>query len=183
MSLTIDQARHKASLIKLIIFDVDGIMSDGRIVYSSNGEELKFFHVQDGLGIKLVQKAGIQTAIITGRSSTLLKKRADELGIQNLIQGRDDKLSATKELLSKLNISAEAAAYMGDDLPDLAAIQYVGLGLSVSDASEYVTTHADFVTIAKGGHGAVREACEFILSAQNKLKPLIESYNLKNISL
>lgn len=183
MPATIDEARAKAAIIKLIIFDVDGVMTDGRIIYSSSGEELKFFHVKDGLGIKLLIQAGIQTAIITGRNSTLVKKRSDELGIQNLIQGRDDKLNAMQELLSKLNVSKESTAYMGDDLPDLAAIQYAGLGISVNDAADYVKAQADFVTQSRGGQGAVREACEFILSSQNKLNTLIEHYDLKNSQL
>jgi 3-deoxy-D-manno-octulosonate 8-phosphate phosphatase (KDO 8-P phosphatase) len=182
MNSKLEQARQKAAYIKLVIFDVDGVMSDGHIIYSSKGDELKAFHVKDGLGIKMLQKSGLITAIITGRHSELVKKRAEELKISHLVQGRDDKWSATQELISLLGISATEVAYIGDDLPDLAAIQYVGLGISVSDAMQYIKDHADYVTHAAGGYGAVREACEFILSSQNKLQMLIENYDLKNMA-
>jgi len=178
----IEKAKVKAALVKLVIFDVDGVMSDGHIVYSSKGDELKAFNVKDGLGIKMLQKSGLITAIITGRHSELVKKRAEELNITHLVQGREDKWLATQELISLLGFTASEVAYMGDDLPDLAAIQYVGFGVSVCDAMQYIKDHADYVTHAPGGYGAVREACEFILSSQNKLQHLIESYDLKSIA-
>jgi 3-deoxy-D-manno-octulosonate 8-phosphate phosphatase (KDO 8-P phosphatase) len=168
----------KASCLKLVIFDVDGVMSDGRIIYSNIKEETKAFNVKDGLGIKLLQAGGLDTAIITGRSSEIVSKRAAELGITNLVQGRDDKLAATQELIKQLKLDTHEVAYMGDDLPDLAAIQYVGFGIAPNDACKHVLEKADFVCTAEGGKGAVREVCEFILQAQKKLDLLITKYQL-----
>ncbi len=167
---------HLAKKIRLVIFDVDGVMTDGSIIYSSDGSEIKHFNVQDGLGIKLLHKSAIQTAIITGRNSTLVEKRAAELGIHHLVQGRDDKLRASLELINTLKLKRSEVAYMGDDLPDLGAIKHLGLGITVSNANEMVKQHADYICHNRGGNAAVREACEFILSAQEKLEDLTAEY-------
>ncbi len=165
MSLALEKARR----VKLLVLDVDGILSDGRLLYSNSGDETKAFFTADGVGIKLLQSEGVQVAIITGRSSEIVARRARELGIQHLMQGRDDKLVALRELLAELNLNLAATAYMGDDLPDLGAIQACALGMTVADGSEFVASHADWRSQRPGGRGAVREACEFILQAQDKL--------------
>jgi len=168
--------QNKAAAIKLVVFDVDGVMTDGRLYFSSLGDEVKAFNVKDGLGIKLLQEAGIATAIITGRTSQLVIKRATDLGITHLQQGREDKVMALKELLEKIDLPIESVAYMGDDLPDLAAIRYAGLGATVADALPIVVEHADWQAKYNGGEGAVRELCEMILSAQGQLDRLHQRY-------
>ncbi len=131
-----------AQKIKLLLLDVDGVLTDGRLYYGNNGEELKAFDIQDGLGIKLLQKGGVQVGIITGRVSTLLQRRADELGISPVVQGREDKLTALGELLGDMDIQMEQIAFMGDDLPDLAVINRVGLGMTVANGNATVATSA-----------------------------------------
>lgn len=167
-------AKTKAAQVTLAVFDVDGIMTDGRLFYSSQGSEIKAFNVKDGLGIKLLQKHSITTAIITGRSSPLLERRAKELGITNVIQGREDKLVALKELQATLGVPFEHIAYIGDDLPDLPAIKAVGFGATVVDGDAWVKQQADWITQKPGGSGAAREFCEFILDAKGLLQPYRE---------
>ena len=130
---------------------------------------MKRFHIHDGLGIKLLQQHGIQVGIITGRVSPMVERRARELGIELLIQGREDKAAAMQEVINKLSLTRDAVAYMGDDLPDLAAIAQVGLGIAPANAVAMVRKHAHCVTATSGGNGAVREAAEFILAAQGLL--------------
>lgn len=165
-----------ARKVKAIIFDIDGIMTDGKLTYTDANEEIKSFNVKDGLGIKLLQQAGIQVAIITGRQSAIVSKRAAELNIELLIQGREDKLQASLELSKQLNLDIEAIAYMGDDLPDLSAIITLGFGITVNDAVTLVKKHADYICTDAGGQGAVREACEFILDAQGRLESIYQNY-------
>lgn len=165
-----------ARAIRLLVLDVDGVLTDGRLYYSESGHEAKTFHIHDGLGIKLLQRSGIDVAIITGRSSQLLARRAQELGIVHVIQGREDKLTALQELAEPLGIERQEIAYMGDDLPDLSAIRHVGLGMTVCDANPLVRQHARWVAQLPGGAGAVRQAAEFILSAQGKLEALQAAY-------
>lgn len=157
---------NKAEKIKLFITDVDGVLTDGRIVLGNDGEELKFFHVHDGLGIKLAQEAGIKTAIITGRESKLVSRRAGELEISEVHQNIKDKLAVFDSLLEKYEISAENAAYIGDDLNDLPILERVGLSLSVANGVEEVREKVDYVTEKAGGEGAVREVIELILASQ-----------------
>lgn len=166
MSVALEKARR----IRLLVLDVDGVLSDGQLYYSDSGDEIKAFYTPDGVGIKLLQRAGIPVAIITGRSSEIVKRRAAELGIEHLVQGRDDKLVALGELLQELGVSIEETAYMGDDLPDLTAIQACGLGMTVATGDDYVAGFADWRSQLPGGRGAVREACEFILDAQDLLE-------------
>ena len=165
-----------AKNIKLLLLDVDGVLTDGKLYYGNSGEELKAFNIQDGLGIKLLQQAGIQVGIITGRVSALLQRRADELGISPVIQGREDKLTALRELLQGMNLGLNEIAFMGDDLPDLSVINTVGLGITVANASSTLTTEAAWQTRRSGGDGAVREAAEMILRAQNKFDALVEQF-------
>lgn len=165
-----------AKKIRLLLLDADGVLTDGRLYYSEDGSEAKAFHIQDGLGIKLLQRNGIEVGIITGRSSRLLARRATELGINIVVQGRADKLTALNELLAERNYPLDEIAYAGDDLPDLAAIRTVGLGIAVANANRYVAEHARWQTTTAGGHGAVREIAEFILAAQDKLQSTVADY-------
>ncbi|MGB1333598.1 MAG: KdsC family phosphatase [Porticoccaceae bacterium] len=165
-----------AQKIKMVLLDVDGVLTDGRLYYGNSGEELKAFDIQDGLGIKLLQKGGIDVGIITGRTSELLKRRTDELNIQLLVQGREDKLTALNEILVDSTINLEEIAFVGDDLPDLAVIRRVGLGITPANGNHIVASQALWQTQKGGGNGAVREVAELILSAQNKLNALLEPY-------
>lgn len=170
------ELREKARKIKLAVFDVDGVLSDGRLYFASDGEEIRAFSVLDGLGIKLLQNSGIATAIITGRSSPLVERRARDLGIVHLVQGREDKLAVLTDMLEELDLSFEQVAYLGDDLPDLAAIRQAGLGMAVANAHDFVKQHADGVTRLKGGRGAAREFCELIMAAQGTLAAAQAAY-------
>lgn len=167
---------EKARKIKLAVFDVDGVLSDGRLYFASDGEEIRAFNTLDGLGIRLLQNSGIATAIITGRSSPLVERRARDLGIVHLIQGREDKLAVLTDMLEELDLSFEQVAYLGDDLPDLAAIRQAGLGMAVANAHDFVKQHADGVTRLKGGRGAAREFCELIMAAQGTLAAAQAAY-------
>lgn len=166
----------RAARVRLLALDVDGVLTDGLIYYGNNGEELKAFNIKDGLGIKLLQKTGVAVAIITGRQSDIVLRRARELGIEDVVQGRDDKHQALLELCRRQNIDMEDCAYMGDDLPDLAAILAAGLGMTVANASAAVLAAAHWRSMYNGGDGAVREACEFILSAKGVLPALVSEF-------
>lgn len=170
------ELREKARKIKLAVFDVDGVLSDGRLYFASDGEEIRAFNTLDGLGIRLLQNSGIATAIITGRSSPLVERRARDLGIVHLVQGREDKLAVLTDMLEELDLSFEQVAYLGDDLPDLAAIRQAGLGMAVANAHDFVKQHADGVTRLKGGRGAAREFCELIMAAQGTLAAAQAAY-------
>ena len=152
--------------IRLILSDVDGVLTDGGITFDSQGVELKRFSVRDGLGIKLWQNVGYQFGIITARESTIVQKRCDELGIEHLYQGCKDKLSKAKQIIDSLNLKKEQVAYIGDDLPDLAVIKYVGFGVTVADGCAEVREAADWQTTTNGGSGTVRELVETILCNQ-----------------
>lgn len=168
----------KAAKIKLLALDVDGILSDGKIIFDGNGIESKHFHVQDGLGITALHKYGIQVAIITGRVSPMVEKRASELGIVHVVQGRDDKLAALTELLESLpkTVSLNECAYMGDDLPDIKALQAVGFAATVPNAHAEVIKRVDMITTRPSGQGAVREVCDLILKATNHYQEFISGY-------
>ncbi|NND66507.1 MAG: HAD-IIIA family hydrolase [Halioglobus sp.] len=162
-------SQSRAERVRLLALDVDGVLTDGRIYYGNAGEELKAFNIKDGLGVKLLQEAGVKVAIITGRQSEIVARRARELGIEDVVQGREDKLSALRELCEREGLMLEDCAYMGDDLPDLGAIRAAGLGLTVADATRAVAGAAHWQSSLAGGAGAVREACEFILEARGEL--------------
>lgn len=166
----------KAAVIKLVAFDVDGIMSDGKLYFSASGDELKTFNILDGLGLKQLMNAGITVAVITGRRSPLTEKRMNDLGISHLMQGREDKKVALQELVANMDITPEQIAYMGDDLPDLPALQFAGLGVTVPNGYWLVRHHADYCTTVAGGSGAVREACDLILWSQDRLATTLEPY-------
>lgn len=165
-----------AKNIKLLLLDVDGVLTDGRLYYGNSGEELKAFDIQDGLGIKLLQKGGVKVGIITGRRSALLQRRAEELAISPLVQGREDKWLALNEILEDLDVSLEEIAFVGDDLPDLAVIKRVGLGITPANGSHILASQADWQTNNRGGDGAVREVAELILGAQDKLESILATY-------
>lgn len=165
-----------AQKIKLILLDVDGVLTDGRLYFGNNGEELKAFDIQDGLGIKLLQRGGIDVGIITGRTSKLLTRRTEELDIELVVQGREDKLTALNEILEGSAIDLEEIAFVGDDLPDLAVIRRVGLGITPANGNHIVASQALWQTKKGGGKGAVREVAELILNAQGKLQALLAAY-------
>lgn len=160
---------EKARQIRLLICDVDGVMSDGLIYMGNDGEELKAFNVRDGYGIRCLLTSGIEVAIITGRDAKLLENRAKTLGITHLYQGQSDKLLAYHQLLDKLELDAQHVAYIGDDLIDWPVMAKVGLSVAVADAHPLLLPRADYITRIAGGRGAVRELCDLILLAQDKL--------------
>ncbi len=158
-----------AASVSLLVLDVDGVMTDGSLLFSASGDEIKAFNILDGLGIKQAMAAGIDIAVITGRSSPLTERRMNDLGIGTLLQGREDKLVALQEISREWQLSPDRIAYMGDDLPDLAAIRYAGLGVTVPNAHWFVRKHADYCTKASGGTGAVRELTDLLLSSRGSL--------------
>jgi YrbI family 3-deoxy-D-manno-octulosonate 8-phosphate phosphatase len=155
-----------ATGIKLFILDVDGVMTDGRIIMNARGEEIKRFHVRDGYGIRRLLDAGIDVVIITGRKSKAVEYRAKELGVQEIYQGVKEKGALCRELLEHKNLTKDQVCCMGDDLPDLSMFIQAGTCIAVADAAVEVRNAASYVTEKKGGHGAVREVCELILKAQ-----------------
>lgn len=158
----------RAKQIRLLICDVDGVMSDGVIYMGNNGEELKAFNVRDGYGIRCLLTSGVEVAIITGRKAKLMEDRCKTLGITHLYQGQSDKLLAFRELVDKLSLSADEIAYIGDDLIDWPVMAQVGLSVAVADAHPVLLPRAQYVTRIAGGRGAVREICDLILIAQDK---------------
>ena len=159
----------KAQKIKLLVCDVDGVFSDGRIYLGNEGEELKAFHTKDGLGIKSLGANGVDVAIITGRNSAIVANRMKALNVKHIIQGQENKLPSLLALATELNIKLEEIAYIGDDVPDIACIEAVNLGVGVNDAHPLVKKSADYVTFTLGGFGAVRELCDLIMQSQNTL--------------
>ena len=159
----------KAEKIKLLVCDVDGVFSDGRIYLGNQGEELKAFHTKDGLGIKSLGANGVDVAIITGRNSKIVSDRMQALNVKHIIQGQENKLPALLTLTKKLNIELDEVAYIGDDTPDMACIKAVSLGIAVNDAHPLVIQNADYVSFTRGGFGAVREVCDLIMQSQNTL--------------
>jgi 3-deoxy-D-manno-octulosonate 8-phosphate phosphatase (KDO 8-P phosphatase) len=166
----------KASRIRLAVFDVDGVMTDGSLYLTDSGEEMKAFNSLDGHGMKMLHESGVELAIITGRTSRTVELRAKNLGIEIVYQGVADKALAFASLLKASALDAATVSYMGDDVVDLPVLVRCGFALTVAGAPLLVRQHADYVTQAKGGHGAVREACELIMHAQGKLAPALEAY-------
>lgn len=164
---------ERCAAIELLVADVDGVLTDGRIVYTDGGTEIKAFHVRDGSGIVFWQKLGKQVAILSGRKSKAVDVRAQELGIRFVRQGATDKLAAFRQLLVQLGLRAEQAAAVGDDLPDLPVLRAAGLAVAVADACPDVRAVAHHVTVANGGQGAVREAIELILKHQGRWDALV----------
>ena len=176
MSLTNTIAHRKASQVRIMIFDVDGVLTDGRMQYNADGEAQKSFHVHDGLGIQLLHKMGIATAIISARQTPIVNKRATDLGITYVYQGNHDKRVTFAKLLSDTGVAAHDCGFMGDDIIDLPLFSKVGFAVSVPNGHPEAISRADYVTSASGGLGAVREICDFILRAQNKYDAALAPY-------
>lgn len=168
--------KARASKIRLLLLDVDGVLTDGKLYFSNEGSESKAFNTLDGHGIKMLRNSGVEVGIITGRTSKLLEKRASDLGIQLLIQGREDKFTALKELLDHFPCQLDEIAFMGDDWPDLTVMCKVGLALSVAGAHMAVAERAHWLSSREGGKGAVREACDMIMIAQNTYDEALSAY-------
>ena len=168
---------EKCQGIQLVVADVDGVLTDGGIIYDNQAIELKAFHIRDGLGIRLWQRAGGRFAIVTGRNSHIVEVRATELGVQIIRQGVEEKLRVVREIADELGLDAQQIGYIGDDLPDLPAVRYAGFGVAVSDACKELREAADYVTTLPGGRGAVRETIQTILEAQGRWNDLVKSYN------
>ena len=167
---------ERCKQIELILSDVDGVLTDGGVLFDNQGIEIKQFSVRDGLGIKLWQKAGFRFGLLTARSSHIVKLRAAELNIEIVRQGFEYKLSTAREILADLDLSPEQLCYIGDDLPDLAVLSMAGLGVAVADAVKEMRDAADYVTRVAGGRGAVRETVELILQAKNRWEGLVRNY-------
>jgi 3-deoxy-D-manno-octulosonate 8-phosphate phosphatase (KDO 8-P phosphatase) len=166
----------RARAIRLVAFDVDGVMTDGSLFLGDDGQEYKAFNSLDGHGLKMLRRSGVELAIITGRSSQVVARRAANLGIPHLYQGIEDKLEAWQELLEKLALAPEACAFMGDDVVDLPVLRRCGMALSVPASPALVKQHAHYVTQRAAGHGAVREVCELIMHAQGTLDAQLAPY-------
>jgi YrbI family 3-deoxy-D-manno-octulosonate 8-phosphate phosphatase len=171
--LTLEQRCQK---IELLLSDVDGVLTDGGVIFNNEGIEIKRFHIRDGMGVKLWQRVGYRFGIVTGRASHIVKLRAAELSIDLVRQGVDDKWAVVQQIAGELRLSPDQIAFIGDDLPDLPVIARAGLGVAVADAGEEVRRAAHYVTHAGGGQGAVREAIELILKAQNRWAALVQRY-------
>lgn len=169
-------AMERAKQVRLMVFDVDGVLTDGRLRYGSDGEILKTFHVLDGHGIKLLQHSGVKTAIISARQSPIVARRAADLGISNVQQGIHDKRSAFENLLAETGLTAQNCGFMGDDVIDLPIMTRVAFAVSVPNGHEEVRSRAHYVAQASGGLGAVREVCDFILRAQNNYQAALAPY-------
>lgn len=170
------ELQDRARAVRVLVLDVDGVLTDGTLYYSASGEELKAFNIQDGLGIKMLQAGGVELAIISGRGSRALELRARDLGIRHLVQGAERKLTAFERLLRDLDLQPEQAACMGDDLPDLPMLERCVLAITVPDAPDQLRARAHYVSRRRGGHGAVREVCELILAAQDGLSVQLAKY-------
>ena len=176
MKLLSEIPRERLLPVRLLILDVDGVMTGGGIYYSSSGEEYKRFDAQDGIGIKYWHRAGHQSAILSGRNSPLVTCRAEELGISSVRMGAKLKQPVLMELLSELNVTSGETVYLGDDLPDIPPMREVGLGIAVANAVAEVRDFADAVTQNKGGDGAIREVVETILKAQGRWDKILSRY-------
>lgn len=167
---------NKAKHIELVIFDVDGVLTDGGLMLGENGNEYKVFHVRDGLGLVMLRETDCHIAVISGRSSSIVSERMAALGIEYVYQGQNDKGKALEDLLNKLSIDAKTTAYVGDDFIDLPAMRRVGLAIAVADAHPLVIKHADWITKENGGRGAAREVCELIMYAKGILDSKIQHF-------
>jgi 3-deoxy-D-manno-octulosonate 8-phosphate phosphatase (KDO 8-P phosphatase) len=167
--------KQKLKQIKMILFDVDGVLCNGDISYLDDGREIKSFDVQDGLGVTLAQLAGLKTGIITARKSAAVERRAEELKVDILSQGSINKLDPYLQIKKQFSLTDHEICYIGDDLPDLVILERVGFSVAVPNAREEVKAACDYVTVSKGGRGAVREVIDLILKRQNKFDVLLKS--------
>ena len=167
---------EKAKKLKLLILDVDGVLTDGKLFFDHQGNEYKSFHARDGHGIKLLRQTGVEVAVISGRKSNSVALRMKNLGIEHVYQGHENKRAAFNEVIEKIGITSEQAAHVGDDLLDLPIMIRVGLSIAVADANFAVKQRADWCTTIPGGHGAVREVCDFIMQAQGHFEEVVNAY-------
>ncbi len=170
------ELNHKASQVSLLIVDIDGVMTDGRLYFDNRGEEYKAFNSLDGHGLRMIQDNGIEVAVITGRQSEIVKHRMADLGVTRIYQGYRQKLPAFEQLLADSGLQPSEVAYMGDDLMDLPVMKRVGLAVSVPNGHHFVREHCDLVTQAMGGRGAVRELCDFLLQSRGLLDDIQAAY-------
>jgi 3-deoxy-D-manno-octulosonate 8-phosphate phosphatase (KDO 8-P phosphatase) len=168
----LDKARH----IKLIIFDVDGVLTNGNLFLGDDGQEYKAFNSRDGHGMKMLQSTGVEIAIITGRTSTVVELRMASLGIEHVYQGQLDKIAAYEEVITKLGVDDQTVAYVGDDVVDIPVMRRVGLAVAVQDAHPVVVQHSHWQTPSAGGQGAARDVCELIMEAQGNLDKVMGKY-------
>jgi 3-deoxy-D-manno-octulosonate 8-phosphate phosphatase (KDO 8-P phosphatase) len=167
----------RARAVRMIVFDVDGVLTDGSLFYDNQGQEYKAFNSRDGHGIKMLRASGVETGIITGRTSQIVLHRARNLGIAHIYQGADDKLEALQSLLQETSLTPQQIAYMGDDVVDLPVINRCGLAITVPDAPDEVKARSHVITVAGAGRGAAREACELIMRAQGTWASQIALYD------
>ena len=167
---------EKAKKLKLLILDVDGVLTDGKLFFDNQGNEYKSFHARDGHGIKLLRQTGVEVAVISGRKSSSVALRMKNLGIEYVYQGHENKQAAFDEIIEKTGITPEQAAHVGDDLLDLPIMMRVGLAIAVNDANFAVKQRAHWCTTLPGGHGAVREVCDFIMQAQGRFDEVVSAY-------
>jgi len=168
--------QQRAKDIKCVIFDVDGVLTDGKLFFDLKGQEYKSFHAQDGQGLKLLMQNGIDVAIISGRSSAIVTTRMKNLGVKHVYQGQENKTAAFSDLLNKLSLSPDQVAHVGDDLPDLALMAHTRLAIAVQDANHSILPYCHGQTSRTGGHGAAREVCDAILNAQGKLEASVKLF-------
>jgi 3-deoxy-D-manno-octulosonate 8-phosphate phosphatase (KDO 8-P phosphatase) len=176
MQLSAPDALERARRIRLMIFDVDGVLTDGRLWYGPSGEELKVFHSFDGHGLKMLAGSGVPCALLSGRRSAAVAARAAELGIAHVFQGIDDKVATYREMLSRENLQPEQTGYMGDELVDLPVLTRCGFACAPREAPQAVRSRVHYVASAAAGRGAAREVCEFVMRAQDRLEPALRSY-------
>ncbi len=167
---------EKAKQIKLVVFDVDGVLTDGSLFFGDDGQEYKAFNSRDGHGMKMLKGTGVEIGIITGRQSEVVKHRMLNLGIEHVYQGKLEKLPAFEELIAKLGVTKDQVAYVGDDVVDLPVMLKVGLAIAVQDAHSLVKQHAHWTTPSGGGRGAARDLCELIMQAQNTLDDQLRKF-------
>jgi 3-deoxy-D-manno-octulosonate 8-phosphate phosphatase (KDO 8-P phosphatase) len=170
------ELQARAARIKLLLLDVDGVLTDGRLYFNNQGDEFKAFNTLDGQGIKALQKSGVQVGIITGRTSNLVARRAADLGIHILVQGREDKWDALQEILRDHPVALDEIAFMGDDWPDLSVMTRVGLAFTVANAHFSVVERAHWQSAKSGGDGAVRTACDLLMQAQGTFEAALNQY-------
>lgn len=176
MALSPEALLERQRRIRLLVLDVDGVLTDGSLFLGDGGEQYKAFNSRDGHGIRMAQQGGLEIAVLTGRTSAVVAHRMQDLGVRHLVQGRRDKREAMAELLEQTGFPPAESAYMGDDILDLPAMRQTALGIAVADAHPLVLEHADWHTRAPGGRGAVREVCEALLAARNRLEDIYRGY-------
>ena len=175
MAVMDSELQKRASGIRMLVLDVDGVLTDGKLYFDHDGNELKAFNTRDGMGMKALQRCGIEVAVITGRKSEAVTQRMTQLGVQHVYQGREDKLNAFLHLLKETGLDAQQICFAGDDWIDLPVLLRAGLAVSVADAEDHVKDRAHWITQRNGGDGAVREICNLILKAQDKEQAILDN--------